>query len=77
MLRLLAGLQFPAAPSLAQGLQVPEGQWEGSDPTGPPAQPPRGGGGDGGVRVGLTVGGMSYLEQTRQKRRSPLLQISL
>lgn len=40
MLRLLAGLQFPAALSFAQGLQVPEGQWEGGDPTGPPAQPP-------------------------------------
>lgn len=42
MLRSLAGLQFPGreAPPVTRGLEIPEGQWEGADPTGPPAQPP-------------------------------------
>lgn len=72
MLRSLAWLQFPGrvAPSFTRGLEIPEGQWEGGDPTGLLAQPP---GvvvvmvGGGGLCVGLQEGVMSHLEQTRHE----------
>lgn len=35
------------AEQACRSLGVPEGQWEGGDPRGPSAQPPRGGGGSG------------------------------
>lgn len=60
----LAGLQFPdrAAPLstwVSGALGSPEGQWEGCDPTRPPAQP------RGDWSVGLTVGVMSHFRANK------------
>lgn len=60
----LAELQFPgrAAPVstwVSGALGSPEGQWEGCDPTRPPAQP------RGDCSVGLTVRVMSYLSANK------------